>query len=169
MEDQIYLAIVEGELETLEQLSAEYPDTVIEVSKDPDTLRNVFTNPEVAWQMLEILLRLGFDPNTTNKHGWTGLDYAVSRSVRLAVEGLLDAGAEPDRGLRTLIGASKKSENGEEAAHIVELLIRHGADVNAVHRHEGTGGSFTALDVAELEAVKQVLLSHGAKSASGLG
>ncbi|OMP85194.1 Ankyrin-2 [Diplodia seriata] len=103
--------------------------------------------------IVELLLSLGLGVNKASSTGWTPLMYAINsnstspaplRLVSLLLERGADARAASIEGWTALhraadTGSFLRSNDADEAAAVVELLLTHGADVNAravapVHR-----------------------------------
>jgi len=106
------------------------------------------------------LLARGADVDGKDSHGLTPLVRAARRGHFDAALALLDGGADPNRydsvrtrpGWSPLMNAVHKSQG-----RIVQLLIEHGADVNA-RSADGT----SPLALAEDEAITDMLVAAGA-------
>jgi ankyrin repeat protein len=95
-----------------------------------------------AVDAMTMLLDGGADPNTRDvMNGWTPLFHAIHKGQAGAVRLLLDRGVDPNRPARMLRALAMAAADRDPT--IVELLLAHGADVDA----RGIGGS-TALSVA---------------------
>lgn len=113
-------------------------------------------------EVTRMLLARGADCNRVNALGWTMLLDAVSHRQRHACEVLLDAGAAV-----TIVNGASPLHTACEVndAHIVGLLLRHGADVD-----ETNTSGMTALYYAAGKGLADVvacLLQHGAKVDEG--
>ena len=111
------------------------------------------------YQMVDILLKKGADPNIRNENGETALILASLNGHYQVVEILLEKGADPNihdnDGWTALIVAS---QNGHY--QVVEILLEKGADPN-IHKNNG----WTALIEASQEGhyqVVEILLEKGA-------
>ena len=122
-------------------------------------------NLQEGLQMAQLLLERGGDVNTRNDEHWTSL-HAASCNGRLDIaKVLLDHGANPkaeDKALRTPLHhvAHGEFESQENGARLTQLLLEHGADVDATDVHH-----WTPLQLASHHGkpeVAQVLLDHGA-------
>jgi len=95
-----------------------------------------------AVDAMRALLDAGADPAARDlTNGWTPLFHAIHTRQPGAVRLLLDRGVNPNRWARMLSPLAMAAADPDPA--IVQLLLAHGADVNA----RGLGGS-TALSVA---------------------
>jgi ankyrin repeat protein len=95
-----------------------------------------------AVEAMNALLDGGADPNARDLvNGWTPLFHAIHKQQIEAIRLLLDRGVDPNRFARMQSPLVMAAADRDPA--IVELLLAHGASVNA----RGIGGS-TALTVA---------------------
>jgi ankyrin repeat protein len=95
-----------------------------------------------AVDAMKILLDSGADPDARDLvTAWTPLLHAIHKRQVAAVRLLLERGVNPNRAARLLTPLAMAAADRDPT--IVELLLAHGADVNA----RGLGGS-TALSVA---------------------
>ncbi|QEF99032.1 Ankyrin repeats (3 copies) [Stieleria maiorica] len=121
-------AAFDGDLDTVRRLVESGVDVNATESHGSGTLLNF--HPHIT----EYLLAMGADPNRqANEHGASvlaGLCYVNQvECARL----LLQHGAVPDRGRdETLETPLHHGLAGDAGVELVELLIRHGADLNAV-------------------------------------
>ena len=104
-------------------------------------------NPDARVDCLHVLLEAGANVNAPNVHQNTPLHLAAVRGYANVVAALLEAGADVNRGdhsnFTPLHWACMRYDLHVEPALI--LLIRNGADVNAIC---GTGFPYTPLDFA---------------------
>ncbi|MYE69972.1 MAG: hypothetical protein F4237_07995, partial [Gemmatimonadetes bacterium] len=131
-------------------------------------------------EKIALLLAAGADPNTVDDYGRTALHLLVSRGSgdgaveRISVPALIDAGADvharDDRGRTALHdaveAAVRRGQPGQDASHVIQLLLRAGADVNA-HTHLGESPLRMAWvpprDATVVDSVISVLLEAGAE------
>lgn len=89
------------------------------------------------WDVVEVLLKTGADPNTKDSEGTSLLAAAVDQNSRQAVSMLVEYGADIDirdkRGNTPLIRAA-----GSNNFEMVRLLVESGAETNAANRRGDT-------------------------------
>jgi len=103
------------------------------------------------------LLKDGVSPNQTATLGWTALIAAVVRDHPLIAKRLLDAGADPEQrnnyGWAPLHHAIRPSSANLD---MIEILVRHGANVDVTDRHLRTP-LHRAAQFGHVEAVRLLL------------
>ncbi len=117
------------------------------------------------------MLSFGYDVNAIGFPPYAGetvLAIAIGRDLMKLVRLLLDAGASPNIE-RPLITSMSSRLSQKRQLEYLQLLIAHGADVNRLYDVYGDKrNQFSALDFAPNEAVRKLLLDHGAKSSKEL-
>jgi ankyrin repeat protein len=121
--------------------------------------------------ILPLLLKHGADANSHTKDGQSMLAKAVMERCHLCVDQLLAGGAKVNDGGKhrrpgtdyfswpPLFWAVEKRD-----AHLVERLIKAGADVNRTHAPDKTTAAFHAVrDESGDAAMLRLLIRHGAK------
>jgi ankyrin repeat protein len=96
------------------------------------------------------------DVNAVDEHGYTALNVAATHGSRDAVNLLLRFGANPN--LWTAYSPLHNAVVSSGDVHIVDVLVAHGADVNARSEH-----GETALHMSANTRIKQALLRAGAE------
>lgn len=120
--------------------------------------------------LIRFLIKQGADPVAEDHEGCQPIHLAARGNTAESVALFLDHGAKPDAAIHNKGGASdsgwkplhfaaNRQGNKEEALEIAELLIRKGADVNAV-----TAGGETPLHLSKNAAMTRFLLDRGAKA-----
>ncbi|RMF14683.1 MAG: hypothetical protein D6758_11095 [Gammaproteobacteria bacterium] len=122
-------------------------------------------------EMAHILIEAGADTNIKDRSGWTALMVAVSTANVELVDSLLKAGADPDARLTDMINSRSTplhlSATGpgegtdSDKARIADMLIRAGADIDALNSTLDTPLHIAVLDPA-LPKLTDTLLRHGA-------
>ncbi len=152
------------------------------VTYDPqEFVRAAGSNEPTAGRLVELFLRAGMDPNTTDSDGTSALFWAIARGHPSSVKALLAANANPAGALQAaaangkldaasaLLQRDTSAESREKALEraalnhekkMVELLLDDGVDVNA-----GNGAALIAAaehDDAESLDVVKLLIARGA-------
>jgi ankyrin repeat protein len=152
-------AVQFGDVERVRQLLEKRQDLNLPLpDKDGFTLIHWSVqewNPEIT----RLLVEYGANPNTSGDSGVTPLANATGDNKIEAVELLLELGA--DVNYSEGHGTALHTACAYEYPQVAEILIKHGADVNAVG-DEGWTPLFHAAEAWNAEMI-QLLLSHGAR------
>ena len=123
-------------------------------------LHREYLSLEYNHETLQMLLDYGVPVNATNKNHQTAYMLACNQGNIDAMCALVNAGADPNitdswgnTGLHLLV-------QGGSSKHILEAIIAHGADVNAVN-NEGATALMLACETGQKDAVN-ILLRAGA-------
>lgn len=118
---------------------------------------------EGSLEIVKVLIDSGFDINVLQlPANLTPLSSAIMGERDDIVEYLLTRGADPNIG-RPIIGAINSS-NIDRKLYYLQLLVKHGADLNKVFDLFGSmENQFTVLDWAKDEQVRSYLINNGAK------
>lgn len=112
----------------------------------------------------EALLRHGANPNAKNMHGRTALHQAASQGAVKVMELLLanraDVNAATNDGYTPLHGAVSYGKNDTRMS-AVEILLKSGANVNAITSRDGETPFHKAISRGDIEIVK-LLIDYGA-------
>ncbi|MBO4707746.1 MAG: ankyrin repeat domain-containing protein [Elusimicrobiaceae bacterium] len=106
-------------------------------------------------EMIEFLLKHGFDINLKDKYGFTAFDHLINDKTNDMKQFLVLHGAKSSRALCDYAWKGDKE--------MVLFLLEHGFDINMQDDY-----GYTALDCARSDEMKQFLISHGAKSGKEL-
>ncbi len=164
-------AIEDGDVVAIQELNRAHPELRFDNiggDENCETWLGFAANKENL-ASLNALLALG---NSINSHcglgGDTCLVIAIDRNNLPFATSLLELGASPNIG-RPLIASMSSELSQERQLEFTQLLINHGADVNRLYDVYGDkNNQFSALDFAPNEAVRKLLLDHGAKSSKEL-
>lgn len=130
-------------------------------------LHQLFLQPKPDLEMAGYLLDRGVLINALDNNGQTALRVAVIRDSVEGVRFLLDRKADPNIGVPVAAVFKTNGEPGTRQISILELLIKHGANVNRGD-HTGNLPIINAAKAKSYVGVK-LLLDAGAKPDIGLG
>ena len=161
----LFLAAMMGEADVVGLLLAR-DDVYINAQTDPPySMTPLYVAAEGSHlEVLQTLLQGGADVHLRSWRG-TALNCAVSSNNATSVKLLLEAGADPDsrdeNDNPVIFEATRVAETygPRQAAHIVKLLHRHGANLEAQDNSQKTL-LHAAAEACNLEAV-QMLLAQG--------
>ena len=148
-------------------LSVDITSLLNKISINPNTLYDETGYPKLirasgngVYQMVEILLKKGADPNIHDNNGWTALLVACQNGHQQIVELLLKKQVDPNvqnskNGRTALIQASVTGHY-----QVVEILLKKGADPD-IHDNYGGTALIVASEMGHYQVV-EILLKKGA-------
>lgn len=130
-------------------------------------LHQLFWQPKPDLEMAGYLLDRGVLINALDNNGQTALRIAVIRNSVEGVRFLLDRKADPNISVPIAAAINSYGEPDERQISVMELLIKHGADLNKRDRL----GNFPLMRAAKAKSYVGVklLLDAGAKPDAGQG
>ena len=144
-------------------LSVDITSLLNKISINPNTLYDETGYPKLirasgngVYQMVEILLKKGADPDIHDNNGWTALIVASKNGHQQIVELLLKKQVDPNvqnskNGRTALIQASQQGHY-----QVVEILLKKGADPN-IHDNNGWTALINAAENGHQQVVELLL------------
>jgi hypothetical protein len=116
-------------------------------------------------EIFQFGLTLGLDLNVVGLppyRGETALVRAIHKKKHARVQRLLEFGADPNIN-RPIIAAVHQENSTDEQIFLLELLLKHGANINQLFDLYGDHDkSFSVLDWCEVNQVREFLIQRGA-------
>ena len=162
---QLYLAIEEKNCKAVSDILKVHRHLLTDRIDDDETwICHAARSGSV--EVVSCLLDAGFDINALDlPEEFSALDAALDADNEELVVLLLKRGADPNLG-RPMISALSSDQTTESSLQYVQLLLKHGADINKKYEWYGDPDDlFTALDFTKDEKIIAFLRKLGAKSA----
>jgi ankyrin repeat protein len=165
-EKKLVLAIEAKDAQAVNQILQEHRHSLTDRVCDDEEAWICLAARSSSVEVVNCLLDAGFDINALDlPEEFSALDAALDADNEELVGLLLKRGADPNLG-RPMISALSSNQTTESSLRYVQLLLKHGADINKKYEWYGDPDElFTALDFCTDERVSAYLRKLGAKSA----
>jgi len=134
-----------GNIEIIRFLLNETEDFYVVDQLQRNLLMAAVQNPVISFDILQLLIDKGIDVNARDKYGATVLHYVCQDVDKFRF--LLDSGADVNLRRKNISPLLRAVSNNFDSK-IVELLIKHGAEIDSVDYSQNQLGGFLDIDTS---------------------